>query len=261
MLLRVKVLIIFVLIFAVNTYWMAERNERELPEKEGTGRMFDSIAWRYDFLNHLLSFGIDKKWRRKAVRKISEHCLNPRIIDVATGTGDLAIEAARMSPSGITGIDISEKMLEIARKKVADKNLGTLIEFDLCQSENIRFAGETFDAAMVAFGVRNFSDPLKGLSEMTRVTRKGGIVVVLEFSRPAGFIFKHLYNIYFSYLLPFIGSLFSRHRKAYRYLNESVMRFPENEEFKSMMSAAGLSEINQTRMTGGIASIYTGVKK
>lgn len=240
---------------------MAEKDERELPDKEGIGRMFDSIAWRYDFLNHLLSFGIDRRWRRRAVREISKRYRNPRIIDVATGTGDLAIEASRMSPSGITGIDISEKMIEIASKKIQEKNLGNIIEFARCESENICFADESFDAAMVAFGVRNFRDPRKGLSEMTRVIRKNGIVVVLEFSRPDGTIFKHLYNIYFSYLLPTIGSLFSRNRKAYRYLNESVMRFPENEEFIRMMISAGLSEITQTRLTGGIASIYTGTRK
>lgn len=240
---------------------MEERKARKAADKEGTSRMFDSIAWRYDFLNHLLSFGIDRSWRRRAVREISKRCINPRIIDVASGTGDLSIEAARVNPSGITGIDISEKMLEIARKKIADKKLDPVIQFVKCESENICFDDESFDAAMVAFGVRNFSDPLKGLSEMRRVIREGGTVVVLEFSRPHGTIFKHFYNIYFRYLLPFIGSLFSGHSEAYRYLNESVMSFPENEEFIGMMTSAGFSGISQIRMTGGIASIYTGVRK
>lgn len=225
------------------------------------GQMFDSIAWRYDFLNHLLSFGIDRRWRKRAVKEISANFVNPEILDVATGTGDLAIEASGMKPAKITGIDISENMLKIGRRKVTEKKLGNLIEFVKCESENICFENESFDVAMVAFGVRNFTDPVRGLSEMRRVLRRNGMVVVLEFSHPHGFIFKHLYNIYFRYLLPFTGSLFSRHREAYRYLNESVMRFPENEEFIRMMTSAGLSDIAQTRMTGGIASIYTGIKK
>ncbi|MFZ2339488.1 MAG: bifunctional demethylmenaquinone methyltransferase/2-methoxy-6-polyprenyl-1,4-benzoquinol methylase UbiE [Bacteroidales bacterium] len=225
------------------------------------GRMFDSIAWRYDFLNHLLSFGIDRRWRKRAVKEISRNFRNPKILDVATGTGDLAIEAARINPVKITGIDISENMLKTGQRKVAEKNLENLIEFVRCESENICFDDETFDVAMVAFGVRNFTDPVRGLSEMRRVLRRNGMVVVLEFSRPGGFIFKHLYNIYFRYLLPFIGSLFSKHRKAYKYLNESVINFPDKEEFISMMSSSGFSNIRQTRMTGGIASIYTGVRK
>ena len=230
-------------------------------DKKEIGSMFDSIAWRYDFLNHLLSFGIDRNWRRKAVGKISEAFKNPKILDVATGTGDLSFEALKLDPVKITGIDISEKMLEIGRQKIKEKNLGDLIEFINCDSENICFKDNTFDVAMVAFGVRNFSDPVRGLSEMRRVVRKDGLIVVLEFSKPDGFIFKHVYNIYFGIILPFIGSVFSRQKKAYRYLNESVMNFAEKEKFIQMMKESGLSEIKQTRLTRGIASIYTGVKK
>jgi demethylmenaquinone methyltransferase/2-methoxy-6-polyprenyl-1,4-benzoquinol methylase len=240
---------------------MTDRNDREHDQKEGIGRMFDSIAWRYDFLNHLLSFGIDRRWRKRAVKEISGNFRNPEILDVATGTGDLAIEAARINPVKITGIDISENMLKIGQRKVAQKNLQNLIDFVRCESENICFKDETFDVAMVAFGVRNFTDPVRGLSEMRRVLRRNGMIVVLEFSRPDGTIFKHLYNIYFGYVLPFVGSLFSKHRKAYKYLNESVMRFAEKEKFLSMMTSAGFSDIRQTRMTGGIASIYTGIRK
>jgi demethylmenaquinone methyltransferase/2-methoxy-6-polyprenyl-1,4-benzoquinol methylase len=152
-------------------------------------------------------------------------------------------------------------MLEIGRQKIKARNLENVIEFTKCDSENICFEDNTFDAAMVAFGVRNFRDPVKGLSEMRRVVRNGGIVVVLEFSIPDGFIFKHVYNFYFRYFLPFIGDLFSRRRKAYKYLNESVMKFAEKEKFIQMMRESGLSEIKQTRLTRGIASIYTGVKK
>ena len=229
--------------------------------KRDTGPMFDSIAWRYDFLNHLLSFGTDRYWRKKAIGKIRESCNNPRIIDVATGTGDLAIEAVKLNPVKITGIDISEKMLEIGRQKIRAKNLEDVIELIKCDSENICFEDNTFDAAMAAFGVRNFRDPVKGLSEMRRVVRDNGIVVILEFSKPDGFIFKHLYNFYFSVILPFTGSMFSKDRKAYKYLNESVMNFADKEKFIQLMREAGLSDIKQSRLTGGIASIYTGVKK
>jgi demethylmenaquinone methyltransferase / 2-methoxy-6-polyprenyl-1,4-benzoquinol methylase len=230
-------------------------------DKKDIGSMFDSIAWRYDFLNHLLSFGIDRKWRREAVDKITGKYVNPKIIDVATGTGDLAIEAVNAEPLKITGIDISEKMLELGRHKIKARNLENIIEFIKCDSENICFEDNSFDVAMVAFGVRNFTDPVKGLSEMKRVLRTGGEAVILEFSKPDGFLFKHVYNFYFGNLLPFFGSLFSKHKKAYRYLNESVMDFADNEKFMHMMKEAGLSEIKQDRMTGGIATIYTGVKK
>jgi demethylmenaquinone methyltransferase/2-methoxy-6-polyprenyl-1,4-benzoquinol methylase len=232
-----------------------------VKEKPAIGQMFDSIAWRYDFLNHFLSFGVDRKWRRKAVGEISGIFSNPKIVDVATGTGDLAIEAMKLDPAKITGIDISEKMIELGRQKIKEKNLEDKIELIKCDSENICFDDNTFDAAMVAFGVRNFSDPVRGLAEMRRVIRKDGLIVVLEFSKPSGFIFKHIYNFYFKNFLPFFGAAFSRHRNAYRYLNESVMDFPDNEKFIQMMKSAGLSEIKQTRLTRGIASIYTGVKK
>jgi demethylmenaquinone methyltransferase/2-methoxy-6-polyprenyl-1,4-benzoquinol methylase len=232
----------------------------DAKSKRDTGPMFDSIAWRYDFLNHLLSFGTDRYWRRKAVSKIREHCQNPRILDVATGTGDLAIEAVKLNPVKITGIDISEKMLDIGRQKIKARNLEDIIELIKCDSENIYFEDNSFDACMAAFGVRNFSDPVKGLSEMRRVVRKNGIVVILEFSKPEGFIFKHLYNFYFGVVLPFTGSFFSKDRKAYKYLNESVMNFADKEKFIQLMREAGLSDIKQSRLTGGIVSIYTGVK-
>jgi len=236
---------------------MADIDEKT---KRDTGQMFDSIAWRYDFLNHLLSFGTDRYWRRKAIGKIREHCQNPRILDVATGTGDLAIEAVKLKPVKITGIDISEKMLEIGRQKIKARSLEDNIELIKCDSESICFEDNTFDAAMAAFGVRNFRNPVKGLSEMRRVVRENGIVVILEFSKPDGFIFKQLYNFYFSVVLPFTGAVFSKDRKAYKYLNESVMNFADKEKFMQLMREAGLTDIKQTRLTGGIASIYTGVK-
>lgn len=222
--------------------------------------MFDAIAWRYDFLNHLLSFGIDRSWRKKAVSIIGESYSNPRIIDVATGTGDMAIEAASLGPAGITGIDISEKMLELARRKAGSEGFGNLIDFKLCDSQRICFENDSFDVAMSAFGVRNFSDPLRGLTEMGRVLRRGGLILVLEFSKPDGTFFKRVYELYFRNILPAIGGLFSKNKNAYKYLNQTVMEFPDGPEFVAMLEKSGFSDVKQTRLTKGIASIYTGIK-
>jgi len=229
-------------------------------KKAVVGEMFDTIAFRYDFLNHFLSFGIDRCWRRKAVRIISQSVKNPEILDVATGTGDLAIAAIKLNPEKITGIDISQKMLEIGREKIMKKGLSGKIELISGDSENIAFPDNSYDVAMVAFGVRNFSDPVKGLTEMNRVLRHGGVIMVLEFSKPASFPFRQIYNFYFLNILPLFGRFFSKNRKAYRYLPETVMKFPDNEEFIKMMRVAGFSGIKQKKLTGGVASIYTGIK-
>ncbi|MGB8491135.1 MAG: bifunctional demethylmenaquinone methyltransferase/2-methoxy-6-polyprenyl-1,4-benzoquinol methylase UbiE [Bacteroidales bacterium] len=230
-------------------------------DENGIGPMFDSIARRYDFLNHLLSFGVDRSWRRKTVQLISEYCSEPRIIDVATGTGDLAIEASRIGPAMIRGIDISERMLELARRKVDRKRLSGMIEFARCDSENICFRDCTFDVAMVAFGVRNFSDPEKSLAEMRRVVKPGGLIVILEFSKPASFPFKQAYNLYFKNLLPLIGRVFSKNRGAYRYLHDSVMKFADNEEFMAILKNAGFANVRQMRLTSGVATIYSGIRQ
>jgi demethylmenaquinone methyltransferase / 2-methoxy-6-polyprenyl-1,4-benzoquinol methylase len=222
--------------------------------------MFDSIAWRYDFLNHFLSFNFDRLWRRRAINVISRSYKKPYILDVATGTGDLAIAATRINPSGITGIDISHKMLEIGREKVERKGLAGKIDLIHGDSEKIPFDDNMFDVAMVAFGVRNFSDPLKGLKEMRRVVRNGGMIMVLEFSKPSGFPFKPLYNFYFRNILPLFGRLFSKDKAAYRYLPDSVMKFPDNREFLNLLVLAGYSDTQQIKLTGGVASIYTGIK-
>lgn len=222
--------------------------------------MFDSIAWRYDFLNHFLSFNIDRLWRRRVVKIISKSYKKPFILDVATGTGDLAIAAMSINPLGIKGIDISGKMLEIGREKIKSKGFSDKIELLTGDSENIAFNDNEFDVAMVAFGVRNFSDPLKGLTEMNRVIRDGGMVLVLEFSRPTSFPFKQIYNFYFRNILPFFGKLFSKDTSAYRYLHDSVMKFPDNEEFLKLLAEAGFSGTHQLKLTGGVASIYTGTK-
>jgi demethylmenaquinone methyltransferase / 2-methoxy-6-polyprenyl-1,4-benzoquinol methylase len=223
--------------------------------------MFDSIAWRYDFLNHFLSLGIDRLWRRSVVRLISQYVKNPYILDVATGTGDLAIAAMKMNPSKIIGIDISGKMLEIARIKIEKKGFSGKIELVTADSENIPYDDNLFDVAMVAFGVRNFSDPVKGLSEMRRVTRPGGMIVVLEFSKPSGFPFRTVYNFYFRNILPLLGKFFSKDKEAYSYLPDSVMKFPDNEKFTELLLSAGYNGTRQIKLTGGIASIYTGIKQ
>jgi demethylmenaquinone methyltransferase/2-methoxy-6-polyprenyl-1,4-benzoquinol methylase len=231
------------------------QNKREAVES-----MFDSIAWRYDFLNHFLSFSIDRSWRRRAISIIGKKYKNPRLLDVATGTADLAIAAMKLNPQSITGIDISGKMLDIGKEKIRARGLSEYIDLMKADSENIPFEDNVFDVAMVAFGVRNFSDPMKGLAEMRRVLCSGGMVLVLEFSRPSGFLFRHVYNFYFHHILPFFGKLFSKDRSAYRYLPDSVTRFPDNEIFIEMMKRTGFNNIEQVKLTGGIASIYTGIK-
>jgi len=222
--------------------------------------MFDSIAWRYDFLNHFLSFGTDRSWRRKAVRTIGDKIKPLYILDVASGTGDLAIASLKLGPEKVTGIDISERMLAVGIEKIKTAGLSDRIELQKGDSENIAFPDNTFDAAMVAFGVRNFNDPLKGLKEMIRVLRPGGMIMVLEFSKPVSFPLRQLFNFYFLNILPFFGRIFSRNRKAYRYLPDSVMNFPDNEAFIYLLKTAGFIDTAQKRLTGGIASIYTGFK-
>jgi demethylmenaquinone methyltransferase/2-methoxy-6-polyprenyl-1,4-benzoquinol methylase len=229
-------------------------------KKASVESMFDSIAWRYDFLNHLLSFSIDRTWRKKAIREISRLKKNPAILDVATGTGDLAIASLKLNPSKVTGIDISKKMLEYGKIKIERKGLTGRIDLIQGDSEKIPFEDNCFDVAMVAFGVRNFSDPLKGLSEMKRVVRKSGMIMVLEFSKPSGIVFRTVYNFYFRNILPFFGKLFSKDKSAYKYLPDSVRKFPDNEDFLRLLSQAGFSQTQQKKLTGGVASIYTGFK-
>lgn len=238
-------------------------NQPQIPKEDKRAvveSMFNSIAWRYDFLNHFLSFGIDRLWRRRAISVISKSFKSPCILDVATGTGDLALAAMRLKPKRITGIDISENMLEIGKKKIEMRGLSAKIDLLHADSENIPFGDNVFDVAMVAFGVRNFADPLIGLSEMNRVVRPGGLIMVLEFSRPSRFPFSNIYRFYFRNILPFFGKLFSKDKNAYNYLPDSVMKFPDNEEFLKLLKLAHFSYVRQVKLTGGIASIYTGIK-
>lgn len=229
-------------------------------KKSQVNAMFDNIAPKYDFLNHFLSFGIDNIWRRKAINVIRKNIKPNKILDVATGTGDLAIAALKLNPDKITGIDISAKMLEMGQLKIEKMGLTGKITLVQGDSENIGFESNSFDVAMVAFGVRNFADPVLGLREMFRVVRAGGMIMVLEFSKPSSFPFRNIYKLYFLSILPMIGKFFSKDKGAYNYLPESVMNFPDNKEFMDMMILAGFRNTSQIRLSGGVASIYSGFK-
>jgi demethylmenaquinone methyltransferase/2-methoxy-6-polyprenyl-1,4-benzoquinol methylase len=229
-------------------------------KKEQVAKMFDNIAGKYDFLNHFLSLNIDKIWRRKAIRELAAH--NPiKILDIATGTGDLAIQALKKMPNAeITGVDISEGMLELGRKKLEKNNISQ-ITLNYGDSENLNFEDATFDGAMVAFGVRNFENLNKGLSEIARVLKPAQALVVLEFSHPTTFPFKQFYNFYSKYVLPRIGKIFSKDDSAYTYLPESVQAFPSGKKFMKELENAGFVAIKYKSLTLGIASIYVGTKK
>ncbi len=202
------------------------RNE---PKKEQVTLMFNNIAHHYDFLNHFLSLGIDKLWRKKAINELKSD-KQEIILDVATGTADLAIEALKLNPIKIIGIDISPEMLKIGRRKISKKEVFN-IELQIGDSENLKFSDNTFSAITVAFGVRNFENFSSGLCEMYRVLKPGGKVVILEFSKPKVFLFKQLYNLYLNYILPFCGRFFSRDSSAYSYLPESMNNFPDRNNF------------------------------
>lgn len=222
--------------------------------------MFDSIAPRYDFLNHFLSLGIDKLWRKKAIRSIQK--IQPKyILDVATGTADLALEAMKLNPEKVTGIDISNQMLKVGREKITKRNLTTKMELLYGDSEQLPFADNSFDAVTVAFGVRNFEHLDKGLAEIFRVIKPGGMVAVLEFSKPTLFPFKQLYELYFFKILPSWGKWISKSENAYAYLPESVKHFPDGAAFLSHLEKVGFTNNSCKPLTFGICSLYNGIKK
>lgn len=228
-------------------------------KREKVAAMFNSIASRYDLLNHVLSGGIDKRWRKKVIELLSEQ--QPKVIlDVATGTGDLALAAVPLHPEKIIGIDISEGMLAIGREKISKLNLSSLITLQFADSTELPFTDNSFDAVTVAFGVRNFEKLEKGLNEMLRVVRPGGQVIILEFSKPEKFPIKQLYNLYSRKIMPVIGQLLSRQRAAYEYLPESVQMFPYGSAFLKIMTDAGYSDTKAISLTFGIATIYAGKK-
>lgn len=228
-------------------------------KKQQVRTMFNDIAHRYDFLNHFLSAGIDYSWRRKAIRLLGKN--EPKVIlDVATGTGDLSIEAMKINPTKIVGIDIAEDMLEIGRQKILKKKLSDIITLQTGDSEDIQFVDFSFDAVMVSFGVRNFENLEKGLSEMLRVLKKDGQVMILEFSKPQKFPVKQFYNFYFRYILPFLGRIISGDAAAYTYLPDSVGKFPAGKDFTKMLKNLGFKNTQHIPLTFGIASIYLGSK-
>lgn len=234
--------------------------DSKLSKKEQVAEMFDHIAHRYDFLNHFLSLGIDKRWRRKALDLLRDD-QPKKILDIATGTGDLAILAARiLHPDHITGIDISEGMLERGKQKVKDAGLQRRIDLMAGDSEALRFADETFDAVTSAFGVRNFEHLEKGLEEIHRVLRPGGKAVILEFSRPAVFPFKQFFNLYFRYITPYIGKWVAHNKEAYSYLPESVKAFPQGQEMIDILIKTGFTTATCQPLTIGICSVYCAAK-
>lgn len=230
-------------------------------KKEQVARMFDNIAGNYDFLNHFFSLGIDKVWRKKALGLL-DPIKHRVILDVATGTGDFALQAMShgLKPTRIFGVDISEGMLEIGRKKVKKAGYESVIELKYGDSENLPFYPDIFDAYVAGFGVRNFQDLEAGLKDMHRVLKPGGKGIILEFSRPSRFPFKQAFGFYFKRVMPAIGKRVSKDPRAYTYLPESVEAFPEGEEFLGIMRRCGYSDCGMKRLSGGIATIYWGHK-
>ncbi len=226
-------------------------------KKEQVRAMFDAIAPRYDLLNRVLSFGIDRRWRKKAVAMLA-HEQPARILDVATGTADLAIEALTLEPQKVVGVDIAEEMLGIGRQKIERLGLADRIVLQRGDAEKLPFSDRQFDAVLVAFGVRNFGDLDRGLAEIRRVLKPGGALVVLEFSRPRAFPIKHLYGFYARVVLPRVGGAVSRDAGAYRYLPDSVAVFPDGEDFLERMRRVGYRDLVCRPLTFGIASLYKG---
>lgn len=231
-----------------------------LSKKKQVELMFDRIAFRYDLMNHLLSFGIDMTWRKKLVDVLKS--ANPKtILDVATGTADVAILLSDLPVEKITGIDISDEMLVRGRNKIASRNLEKKITLQNADSENLPFDDNNFDAATVAFGVRNFENLEKGLQEIFRVLRPGGKLVILEFSKPKHFPFKQLYHFYFIRICPWLGKLITHDKLAYEYLYRSVQAFPEGESFLNLLKNTGFIKLKCKALSFGISSLYTASKQ
>ena len=227
-----------------------------MTKQQAITEMFDDISPRYDFLNHLLSFHIDKVWRRKTSRLVAKS--HPTaILDVATGTADLAIRMAKDIPTAtITGVDLSEKMLELGRQKIAQKKLDQRITLMTDDAEHLPFADNSFDAVTVAFGARNFEDLEAGLKEMLRVVKNGGFVCILEFSHPQKGFVKWPYRFYSKRLLPLIGRSLSKHQTAYDYLPASIEAFPESNAFMQMLKHLGIADVKGKPLCGGVATLY-----
>ncbi|WP_298900371.1 bifunctional demethylmenaquinone methyltransferase/2-methoxy-6-polyprenyl-1,4-benzoquinol methylase UbiE [uncultured Psychroserpens sp.] len=233
--------------------------DSDLNKKQQVTQMFDNISKEYDGLNRVISFGIDIKWRNKVVDIIAQN-KPERILDIATGTGDLAISLAKTKAKEIVGLDISDGMLEVGRKKIKSKNLDDLISMVIGDSENLPFEDSSFDAITVAFGVRNFENLEKGLSEIFRVLKPNGTFVILETSVPTKTPFKQGYKFYTKYILPAIGKLFSKDQSAYSYLCESASVFPYGEVLNNILRKIGFINVQDKPQTLGVATIYVASK-
>lgn len=233
--------------------------DKDGSKREQVAEMFDNISPKYDLLNHVLSGGVDIYWRKRAVKLLRKQ--QPKVIlDIATGTGDFAIEALSLKPDKIVGVDISEGMLAVGREKIAKIGKQNIITLQTGDSESLTFEDNYFDAVIVSFGVRNFQNLLAGLTEMNRVMKPNGTCVVVEFSKPRSFPFKQLYNGYFKYILPLIGKTISKDSSAYTYLPESVQAFPDGDAFLEIYNKAGFKNTKCIPLTFGICSIYIGHK-
>ncbi len=228
-------------------------------KKEQVAQMFDNISNRYDLLNSILSFGTHKGWRKKCVKLLSKN--NPKIIlDVATGTADFAIECTKLNPDKIIGIDISEGMMKFGREKIKEKSLNNLIFLEYGNAETVTYPNNSFDAIVVGFGVRNFQNLEIGLTNLLRILKPGGQLVILEFSYPKNYLVKAFYSFYFSYVTPLIGRIFSKDKRAYSYLMKSVKAFPNNEDFVNILNKLNYKNTSYKTLSLGVAAIYCGVK-
>ncbi|MDP5092153.1 MAG: bifunctional demethylmenaquinone methyltransferase/2-methoxy-6-polyprenyl-1,4-benzoquinol methylase UbiE [Polaribacter sp.] len=233
--------------------------DSELGKKEQVTQMFDTISTNYDGLNRVISLGIDVKWRKKVVKIVGEN--HPKqILDIATGTGDLAMMMANLNPDKIIGLDISAGMLEVGKQKINKANLSKKIDMIVGDSEEMPFENDTFDAITVSFGVRNFANLDKGIKEIARVLKPTGVLVILETSNPTNFPFKQGYKLYTNFILPLVGKLFSKDKVAYTYLSESANSFPFGEVFNNILRKNGFSDVTHHPVTFGVATIYTARK-
>ncbi len=231
----------------------------ELGKKEQVEQMFDNVSTNYDFLNRVLTFGIDINWRKRVVKVVAEN--KPKqLLDIATGTGDFAIMLAKLNPEKVIGLDISQGMLDKGIEKIKNKKLESLIDMIQGDSENMPFKDNTFDAITVGFGVRNFENLDKGLQEIFRVLKPGGILAILETSQPESFPMKQLFKFYSKYIIPTIGGLFSKDKSAYSYLPESAAAFPYGKNFNNILQKNGFNSATNKPLTFGIASMYTAKK-
>lgn len=235
-------------------------NNESSSKKEEVAEMFNNISKRYDFLNHFLSLGIDKIWRKKAIKQLRD--IQPKkILDIATGTGDFAIAAMKLKPTEVIGVDISQGMLDVGIEKMKRKGLDHVIQMRIGDSEQLPFEDGYFDALTVGFGVRNYENLEKGLTDMLRVLRPGGKAIILEFSKPKKFPMKQLFGFYSKRIIPFFGKRISKDERAYAYLPESVAAFPEGKAFTDILEKIGYTDVKVKLVSGGIATIYSGTKK